>query len=57
MQGLISQPEAERMIEGLQAFQLRDVGTPRWFTQHDIISRLNLQVGAAYLRSPSHADE
>jgi hypothetical protein len=33
------------MIEGLQTFELRDIGTPKWFTQHDWISRLNLQVG------------
>lgn len=44
LQALLSQPEAERMIEQLKTWELADVGTARWQTQRDWIGRMNLQV-------------
>eukprot|EP00750_Incisomonas_marina_P002104 INCI12085.1.p1 GENE.INCI12085.1~~INCI12085.1.p1 ORF type:complete len:658 (-),score=153.55 INCI12085.1:14-1987(-) len=40
---ILSAAEAERLCEGLQQLDLRDVGTPAWVAQHKVINQLNLQ--------------
>lgn len=51
---LLTAPEAERMVEGLQMFQVEDVGSAKFMAQHDWIEKLNLQ---AHLNAQSHSDE
>ncbi|KAM3878015.1 zinc finger MYND domain-containing protein 10 [Diretmus argenteus] len=35
--------EAEAFVKGLEAFSLRDVGSERWFRQHEQVEKLNMQ--------------
>lgn len=41
-QGLFVE-EAERLVEGLRRFELKDVGSKAWMSQHQAIERLNQQ--------------
>jgi zinc finger MYND domain-containing protein 10 len=40
---VLLQPEAERLIENLRTFSLREVGSEKWIEQHEVIEKLNLQ--------------
>jgi len=40
---LLTAPEAERMVEGLQQFGPEQVGSVKWMQQHDWVEKLNLQ--------------
>jgi hypothetical protein len=40
---LMMAPEAERLIETLRTFGLEEVGSDKWMTQHETLTRLNLQ--------------
>lgn len=42
-QTLLTAPEAERMVEALERFDIAKIGTIKWLTQHDWIEKLNLQ--------------
>uniref|UniRef100_A0A3Q3WPH7 Zinc finger MYND domain-containing protein 10 n=1 Tax=Mola mola TaxID=94237 RepID=A0A3Q3WPH7_MOLML len=46
--------EAEGFIQSLQTFSLKEVGSPRWFTQHEYIEKLNMQ---AILNASTMHDE
>ncbi|XP_029550645.1 zinc finger MYND domain-containing protein 10 [Salmo trutta] len=35
--------EAEGYVQNLETFSLRDIGSPRWFRQHEYIEKLNMQ--------------
>ncbi|KAM4722818.1 zinc finger MYND domain-containing protein 10 [Rhinophrynus dorsalis] len=35
--------EAEGMVQSLQTFIIRDIGSSRWFKQHEYIEKLNMQ--------------
>ncbi|KAJ7998429.1 hypothetical protein DPEC_G00204840 [Dallia pectoralis] len=35
--------EAEGYVQNLETFALRDIGSPRWFKQHEYIEKLNMQ--------------
>lgn len=39
----ISAFESESMIQGLQKFSLKDVGSYKWMNQHETFERLNIQ--------------
>lgn len=43
MATLLTAPEAERMIDQIRTYTLEEVGTPKWMTQHDWVTKLNLQ--------------
>uniref|UniRef100_A0A667WKL0 Zinc finger MYND domain-containing protein 10 n=1 Tax=Myripristis murdjan TaxID=586833 RepID=A0A667WKL0_9TELE len=46
--------EAEGFIQNLETFSLRDIGSPRWFRQHEYIEKLNMQ---AILNASAAHDE
>ncbi|XP_064154274.1 zinc finger MYND domain-containing protein 10 [Anguilla rostrata] len=46
--------EAEGYIQNLEIFQLKDIGCPRWFKQHEYIEKLNMQ---AILNATGSQDE
>uniref|UniRef100_A0A6Q2XAG4 Zinc finger MYND domain-containing protein 10 n=1 Tax=Esox lucius TaxID=8010 RepID=A0A6Q2XAG4_ESOLU len=46
--------EAEGYVQNLETFTLRDVGSPRWFRQHEYIEKLNMQ---AILNASATEDE
>ncbi|XP_066553619.1 zinc finger MYND domain-containing protein 10 isoform X1 [Amia ocellicauda] len=35
--------EVEGFVRGLERFPLRDIGSPRWFRQHEYVQKLNMQ--------------
>ncbi|XP_051983508.1 zinc finger MYND domain-containing protein 10 isoform X1 [Xyrauchen texanus] len=43
MTSLLLHGEAEGYIQSLEKMSLRDVGSPRWFRQHEFIEKLNMQ--------------
>uniref|UniRef100_W5UJJ5 Zinc finger MYND domain-containing protein 10 n=1 Tax=Ictalurus punctatus TaxID=7998 RepID=W5UJJ5_ICTPU len=43
MDSLLLYGEAEGYIQGLERVALRDIGSPRWFRQHEYIEKLNMQ--------------
>ncbi|KAG7493594.1 hypothetical protein JOB18_012644 [Solea senegalensis] len=46
--------EAEGVVQSLQTFTLKEVGSPRWFRQHEHIEKLNMQ---AILNASAMHDE
>ncbi|XP_053724523.1 zinc finger MYND domain-containing protein 10 isoform X1 [Synchiropus splendidus] len=46
--------EAEGFVQSLQVFPLKEVGSTRWFTQHEYIEKLNMQ---AILNASAMHDE
>ncbi|KAJ8394871.1 hypothetical protein AAFF_G00042260 [Aldrovandia affinis] len=46
--------EAEGYVQNLEAFPLKDIGSPRWFRQHEYIEKLNMQ---AILNATESQDE
>ncbi|XP_049590671.1 zinc finger MYND domain-containing protein 10 [Syngnathus scovelli] len=55
MEGSVLLPvEAEGFIESLEIFSLKDVGSTRWFRQHEYIEKLNMQ---AILSASATLDE
>ncbi|KAL0978711.1 hypothetical protein UPYG_G00174190 [Umbra pygmaea] len=46
--------EAEGYVQTLETFPLKDVGSPRWFRQHEYIEKLNMQ---AILNASTTQDE
>ncbi|XP_027002869.2 zinc finger MYND domain-containing protein 10 [Tachysurus fulvidraco] len=43
MDTLLLHGEAEAYIQGLERLELRDIGSHRWFQQHEYIEKLNMQ--------------
>ncbi|KAI5628436.1 zinc finger MYND domain-containing protein 10, partial [Silurus asotus] len=54
MDSLLLHGEAECYIQALERVALRDIGSPRWFRQHDYIEKLNMQ---AILQASSNQEE
>ncbi|XP_071386767.1 zinc finger MYND domain-containing protein 10 isoform X1 [Centroberyx affinis] len=46
--------EAEGFVQSLETFSLREIGSPRWFRQHEYIEKLNMQ---AILNASATHDE
>ncbi|GAQ87507.1 hypothetical protein KFL_003580010 [Klebsormidium nitens] len=51
---LLTAPEAERLVDQLQPFDVDDVGSMAWLQQHDVLEKLNIQ---AHHNALAHADE
>lgn len=49
MQAVMLQPEAERLVENLIPFKVKDVGSKRWMAQHEDLERLNVQAQQSIL--------
>ncbi|XP_051558329.1 zinc finger MYND domain-containing protein 10 isoform X1 [Myxocyprinus asiaticus] len=54
MNSLLLHGEAEGYIQSLEKMSLRDVGSPRWFRQHEFIEKLNMQ---AILNASANQEE
>jgi len=46
--------EAELYIEELKTYPLKEIGSPKWMSQHEFIEKLNMQ---AIISASSQADE
>uniref|UniRef100_UPI00358E1CFD zinc finger MYND domain-containing protein 10 n=1 Tax=Myxine glutinosa TaxID=7769 RepID=UPI00358E1CFD len=42
-QTILTVPEAECIVQSIQRFPLKDIGSPRWMRQHEYIEKLNIQ--------------
>ncbi|CAM9623799.1 unnamed protein product [Choristocarpus tenellus] len=51
---VLSVDEAERFVEGLRKFPLEEIGSSRWFDQHQRLVKLNLQ---AHQSAMARSDE
>ncbi|KAI2668585.1 Zinc finger MYND domain-containing protein 10 [Labeo rohita] len=54
MDSVLLHGEAEGYIQSLEKMSLRDIGSPRWFRQHEYIEKLNMQ---AILNASANQEE
>ncbi|XP_058646326.1 zinc finger MYND domain-containing protein 10 isoform X2 [Onychostoma macrolepis] len=54
MDSVLLHGEAEGYIQSLEKMSLRDIGSPRWFHQHEYIEKLNMQ---AILNASANQEE
>ena len=50
----LSASEAERLVENLTSFSLKEIGSGKWLEQHKALQKLNLQ---AHINASANADE
>ncbi|KAL6764744.1 hypothetical protein V8C86DRAFT_1823479, partial [Haematococcus lacustris] len=50
----LSASDAERLVEQLRAFSIKDVGSQQWHAQREAIAKLNMQ---AHINAATHSEE